>query len=178
MSPGCRVRPETAGDADAVRAVHVAAFPTPLEARLVDALRAAGKAVISLVAELDDAVVGHVLFSPVSVARGARRGLGLAPVAVLPRVQRRGVGSRLIGAGLAAAAALGQDFVVVLGEPDYYQRFGFATASRFGLLNAYGVDAPFMALAVHADGFEGVSGLVSYAPELTAAASPERATGR
>ena len=102
----------------------------------------------------------------VSVASGPRRALGLAPVAVLPRAQRRGAGSQLIAAGLARAAALGYDFVVVLGEPDYYHRFGFATASRFGLANDYGVDEPFMALALHADGLRGASGVVSYQPEF------------
>lgn len=167
MSATCRVRPETAADLDAVRAVHVAAFPAPLECRLVDALRAAGKAVISLVAEADRRVVGHVLFSDVSIARGVRRGIGLAPVAVLPATQRRGIGSQLIHAGLTRAAALGYDFGVVLGEPAYYRRFGFETASRFGLANDYGVDEPFMALALHADGLRGASGLVTYQPEFS-----------
>jgi putative acetyltransferase len=83
VTTGGRVRPETAADIDAVRALHVTAFPSPPEARLVDTLRAAGKAVISLVAEIDRRVVGHVLFSDVTVARGGRRGLGLAPVAVI-----------------------------------------------------------------------------------------------
>ena len=165
------MRPETAADLDAVRAVHVAAFPSPLESRLVDALRTAGKAVISLVAEIDGRVVGHVLFSDVSVARGMGRGIGLAPVAVLPRAQRRAVGSELIRAGLGRAAALGYDFAVVLGEPAYYRRFGFEPASRFGLANDYGVDEPFMALALHTDGLTGAGGLISYQPEFSLVAS-------
>jgi putative acetyltransferase len=161
------VRPETAADVDAVRAVHVAAFPSPLESRLVDALRRAGKAVISLVAELDQSVVGHVLFSDVSIARGVQRGIGLAPVAVLPRAQRRGIGSQLIRAGLTGAVELGYDFAVVLGEPAYYRRFGFETARRSGLTSEYGVDAPFMTLALHPHGLRGASGRVTYQPEFS-----------
>ena len=165
------MRPETAADVDAVRAVHVAAFPSPLESRLVDALRTAGKAVISLVAERDRRIVGHVLFSEVSIARGSRKGIGLAPVAVLPRAQRRGIGTGLIRAGLTRAAEIGYDFAVVLGEPAYYRRFGFETGSRFGLANDYGVDEPFMALALRAGGLAGASGVVSYQPEFSLVAS-------
>ena len=151
--------------------MHVAAFPSPLESRLVDALRAAGKAVVSLVAELDGSVIGHVLFSDVSIARGARRGIGLAPVAVLPRVQRRGIGTRLIHAGLTRVAELGYDVAVVLGEPAYYRRFGFETAGRFGLTNDYGAEEPFMALALRPDGLLGASGRVTYQPEFGLVAS-------
>jgi putative acetyltransferase len=161
-------RPETGADVAGIRAVHLAAFPSALESKLVDALRAAGKAVISLVAEADAHVVGHVLFSPVSVERATARGLGLAPVAVLPDHQRRGIGTRLIRAGLARATTLGYDFVAVLGEPDYYRRFGFQTASGLGLGNEYGVDESFMALALSTTGLTGVWGLVRYEPEFTA----------
>ena len=162
------VRAEADGDLAAVRAVHLAAFPSALESKLVEALRAAGKAVISLVAEDDAHVVGHVLFSPVSVERGTAQGVGLAPVAVLPDHQRRGIGARLVRAGLARATTLGYDFVVVLGEPHYDRRFGFQAASGFGLGNAYQVDEPFMALALSTTGLTAVSGLVRYEPEFTA----------
>jgi putative acetyltransferase len=161
------VRPEAAGDVGAVRAVHLAAFPSSLESTLVDALRGAGKAVISLVADDAARIVGHVLFSTVSVERTTTRGLGLAPVSVLPGHQRRGIGSQLIRAGLAHATSLGYGFVVVLGEPAYYRRFGFETASQLGLGNEYGVDKPFMTLALHREGLKNVSGLVRYQPEFT-----------
>src|SRR5687767_7703728 len=117
------IRPERAGDLAAIRAVHESAFPTALEARLVDALRDAGRLVVSLVAEEADRIVGHVAFSPVTVA-GSSAGLGLAPVAVSPDCQRRGTGGRLVTGGLAAAGASGAGFVVVLGDPGYYGRFG------------------------------------------------------
>src|SRR5262245_11922157 len=122
-----RIRPEHAGDAAAVCAVHCAAFPTDAEAHLVEWLRARGAARVSLVAEVDDAVVGHVLFSPVSIVAesGCRHGLGLAPVAVMPAHQRRGVGSALVREGLVACREAGCAFVVVLGHPGYYPRFGF-----------------------------------------------------
>jgi putative acetyltransferase len=160
------IRPEVPADAAAVRAVHEAAFPTPQEARLVEALRAAGKSVIALVAEAGGRVVGHVLFSPVRVERGARRGLGLAPVAVLPACQSRGIGSALIEAGLAEARPCGYHFAVVLGEPGYYARFGFARASAHGLASEYGVDEAFMVLTLVPGGLDGMAGLVRYAPEF------------
>ena len=176
MPPTARVRPETPADVPSVRAVHRAAFPSPLESRLVDALRAAGKATLSLVAEEDARVVGHVLFSPVSVEGTAARGVGLAPLAVLPGHQRGGHGSTLVREGLTRTAALGYDFVVLLGEPDYYRRFGFVPASRFGLRNEYGVDAPFMAYALRPGGLDRIAGLVRYAPEFGLATRSSDAT--
>jgi putative acetyltransferase len=166
-----RLRPEEGGDADDIRAIHVAAFPTPAESRLVDALRAAGRSVVTLVAESEGRIAGHVLLTPVAVEGTANRGLGLAPLAVLPGQQRQGLGSALVRAGLARAAALGFDFVVVLGEPEYYRRFGFVTASRTGLGNEYGVDEPFMALALKPNGLAGVAGPVRYAPEFALVSS-------
>src|SRR5262245_38064758 len=117
------IRPERAGDEAAIRAVHRSAFPADAEARLVDRLRANGKARVSLVAEADGLVVGHVLFSPVTVeGRSTCVGLGLAPLAVAPDHQRRGVGSALVREGLAACRRQGCGFVVVLGHPAYYPR--------------------------------------------------------
>src|SRR5688572_16214953 len=113
------IRPEGERDADGITAVHTAAFPTPLEAVLVTLLRQRGKSRISLVAELDSRIVGHVLFSPVDLETEDARleGLGLAPLAVLPEYQCQGVGSRLTEAGIAACRQLDAGFVVVLGEP-------------------------------------------------------------
>jgi putative acetyltransferase len=124
----------------------VSAFPTEEEACLVDALRRGGKVEVSLVALIVERIVGHVLFSPVSIdAPGARaREVGLAPVAVRPEHQRRGIGAELIRAGLEECRRKGFDFVVVLGEPRYYRRFGFERAASAGLSNEYGVDEEFM----------------------------------
>jgi putative acetyltransferase len=122
------------------------------------------------VAEVDGAVVGHVLLSPVTVG-GARDGdvLGLAPMAVLPAYQRRGVGTALVGAALAAARARGHGAVVVLGHPTYYPRFGFVPARRYGLHSEY--DAPddaFLAVELRPRGLADCRGLVRYRPEFTA----------
>ena len=121
------MRPAEPRDAAAVRAVHMAAFPTSLEADLVEAVERAGDAVISLLAEQDGKVVGHILLSRMTVTGDGRayRALGLAPVAVLPDAQGRGVGSALIRAALSRAGAEGEELVFVLGEPVYYRRFGF-----------------------------------------------------
>jgi putative acetyltransferase len=167
-----RIRPELPSDDHAVGDVNRAAFPSDLESRLVDALRAAGKAVISLVADYEGAIGGHILFSAVSVERGSGRGLGLAPLAVVPALQRKGVGTALTQAGIAAAKAGGYDFVVVLGEPEYYGRFGFTKASSFGLKNEYGVDEPFMAMELSSGALSHVSGLVKYAAEFSIVDSP------
>jgi putative acetyltransferase len=174
-----QVRDEQLEDIPAIRSVHQAAFPGPGEARLVDLLRQAGKASISLVAEFDGVVAGHILFSPVTAgreeanllssepARVDRKGLGLAPVAVLPEYQSQGIGSALIRAGLEMCRKCGFEFVVVLGAPRYYSRFGFRPASRFGLENEYGVDEEFMAQELTPGGLSGVKGLVKYQPEFS-----------
>ena len=109
-------------------------------------------------------VLGHILFSPVTTSPlGEAKGIGLAPVAVLPGVQSQGIGSQLIFAGLGFCQELGYDYCVVLGSPEYYHRFGFETASEHGLENEYGVGEEFMVIR-----FAGRSGLglVQYAPEF------------
>jgi putative acetyltransferase len=161
-------REERPGDAAAIRTVVLAAFaPRAQEADLVDLLRARGKASVSLVATDGDAVIGHVLFSPVTIESGVGlRGVGMAPVSVLPGHQARGIGSALIRRGLEACRERGFDFAVVLGNPRYYARFGFDTASKYGLANEYGMDEPFRAQALRPGGLDGARGRVRYAPEF------------
>lgn len=131
------VRPETPADVDAVRALTTEAFAASDlghtgEADIVDAVRAAHPSdIVSLVAESDDAVVGHILFSPVIV--GDARGMGLAPMAVAPAHQGKRVGAELVRAGLRALRDRGCLFVVVLGHPHYYPRFGFRPAAAHGI---------------------------------------------
>ncbi len=162
------IRPEEPADAVAIRRVLEAAFPTPAEARLVDRLRAGGHLWIALVAEEDEAVVGHIAFSPVRIDGQVveEHGVGLAPVAVLPADQRRGIGRRLIREGLAACERAGYGFVVVLGERAFYRRFGFDRADRRGLGNEYGADEAFMVLELRNHVLPGRGGVVRYGPEF------------
>ncbi len=158
------IRSEKPADAEVIHSIHQSAFPTEAEARLVDRLRQEKKLALSLIAEVNDSVVGHVAFSPVSVEPGspAMRGLGLGPVSVLPEWQGTGIGEQLITRGIEHCRRDGYWFVVVLGEPEYYERFGFRRASLFGLGNEYGVDDPFMVLELRLDGLPEVSGIVRY----------------
>jgi putative acetyltransferase len=177
------IRPERAEDGVSIFGVHAAAFATDAEARLVQALRVGGRAVVSLVAEAAGAVVGHALFSLVTVdpRPGPRPGVGLAPLAVVPAQRRRGIGARLVAAGLEAGRRAGVGFAVVLGAPAYYSRFGFRRARAVGLGNEYGVDEEFMVLELQAGALAGVSGVVRYSPEfsmVTGAADAFRAAGR
>ncbi len=159
-----RERPE---DSAAIREVHEQAFGRPDEAHLVAKLREANKWPISLVAIYDERVVGHILLSPVTIApaQAGFNGIGLAPVAVLPEFQKRGIGSSLIRAGLEECEKAGYDIVVVLGDPRFYSRFGFSRASDFGLGNEYGADEHFMAI-VREGALAEVGGLVKYHPEF------------
>jgi putative acetyltransferase len=159
------VRDEQPTDLAAIRAVNDAAFDQPLEGRIVDALRAHGEVRLSLVAEVEGRVVGHILFSPVTSA-GAE-GLGLGPMAVTPEQQRRGVGGALIEAALTRLRASACPFVVVLGHHDYYTRFGFVPASRHGLRCEWDVpDESFMVHVIDPVGTTAAAGVIRYRPEF------------
>jgi putative acetyltransferase len=161
-----KIRTEAPGDRPAVRALHLTAFETRAEADLVDALRDRARPLISLIAEEAGEIVGHILFSPVTLEEhGGLRIMGLAPMAVLPSHQGEGVGSTLVDEGLAHCRKEGFDAVVVLGHPGYYPRFGFQPASRFGIRSEYEVpDEAFMILELRAGALTGVAGTVHYHP--------------
>lgn len=158
------IRAERPADCAAIRRVLLSAFPTAQEAELVERLRRNGRLMISLVAESADEVVGHVGFSPVTVGDSRANGVGLAPLAVRPEWQRHGVGALLLRAGVTACECAGVGFIVVLGEPEYYRRFGFLKASSIGLDNEYAADDAFMALELFPRAV--VAGMVRYAPEF------------
>lgn len=148
---GLAIRHETPADIAAIRAVNEAAFETGAEAALVDMLRENGKFTLSLVADIEGEIVGHILLTDIEMAPGVveARMLGLAPMAVLPGRQGRGIGSALVRRGLEDCRELGSRGIVVLGHPAFYRRFGFAPASRHDITCIY--DAPdeaFMALAL------------------------------
>lgn len=130
-----RVRAERRDDRTAISAVTEAAFGKPLEARMIDAIRASPGFVpeLSLVAEDDGQLVGHVLLSYVELEGASRRLLELGPISVLPARQRTGIGSRLVREALRAADARGEPLVLVPGHPTYYPRFGFRPASEMGI---------------------------------------------
>lgn len=157
-------RPERSGDVADIHDVQCGAFPTPAEAQLVDALRRAARLAVSIVAAGPDGIVGHVAFSPVTA--GDNVGLSLAPLAVREEHRRRGVGALLVREGLATCGALGCAYVVVLGDPAYYGRFGFLAAGERGLGNEYGANAEFMVLELRPGGCPPAGSLVRYAPEF------------
>lgn len=161
------IRPERPEDAAAIRLVHQAAFPTAVEADLVDRLRASGRATVALVAEDAGQIIGHIVFSPVTFDPPvALTGFGLAPMAVLADHAKHGVGRRLVQNGLAECRARGGCLVVVVGEPDYYGRFGFEPASRHGLRNEFGADDAFMVFMLETGAHPPPGTLVKYAPEF------------
>lgn len=162
------IRQEVAVDRPAIRNVHDLAFESTAEADLVDLLRASGKATISLVAEEDGEILGHILFSAVQIDPPSPgwSALGLAPVGVTPERQRQGVGKALIRAGLERCRSIGIGAVVLLGDPEYYQRIGFKRAMDFGLGNEYQAEDEFMVIELIPEFLEGIEGTVRYAPEF------------
>jgi putative acetyltransferase len=159
-----RIRSQTKADRVAVRAVNELAFETPAEADLVEALHGRDLSLVSLVAEVDGKVVGHILFSPVTLTEHSHLNfMGLAPMAVLPDYQRQGIGSALVRQGLTHCKDRGYRAVVVVGHAAYYPRFGFVPAGRYGLRCEYDVPADvFMVAELEAGALNGASGLVRY----------------
>ncbi len=163
------IRPEQHKDLAGIRRVNERAFGQPNEANLVDALRAHGKVTLSLVAEQDNKIVGHVLFSPVTIESEGKlfSAIGLGPMAVLPEYQRTGIGSALINQGLEQCREAGHVCVVVLGHPEYYPRFGFVPASKHGIKCEYNApDEAFMVIELRQGALRGRSGTVKYQPEF------------
>ena len=164
------VREETAYDVPSIRHLNKEAFGQPLEANIVDKLRVSCDRLVSLVAVRDDRIVGHILFSPVVLESesGDRNGMGLGPMAVLPSLQRQGIGSRLVEEGLARLRSAGCPFVVVLGHHDYYPRFGFERASRYGVRCQWeGVpDEAFMIMVKEEGAIPAEGGLIRYRQEF------------
>jgi len=150
---------ETHGQAPAIRALLLQAFPTALEADLVDRLRHDGDVAIGVVAMEADAVVGYAAFSPMAAPMKA---LGLGPVAVKPDRQRSGIGEMLIRNGVQRAKEAGWDAVFVLGASAYYSRFGFETAHASGFTSPY-AGPHFMALPLQDSTMRSRSGRVDYA---------------
>ena len=170
MSMNITIRAERPEDRADIRRVNEAAFGRQEEAQIVDMLRDSCSDLLSLVAIAEERIVGHILFSPVTI-EGVElhpEGMGLAPMAVLPAYQGRGVGSRLVRAGLERLQEASIPFVVVLGHPNYYPRFGFLPAFRYGVHCQWaGVPDPaFMILVFEETALRGVSGIACYRDEF------------
>ena len=159
-----RLRPAVRSDSSDIRAVHLRAFPTEAEADLVEQLVRECDALISIVAVEDREIVGHILFSRMDVeAEGqALNALGLAPVAVVPQAKGRGIGSALIEAGIAEARRLGADIIFVLGDTDFYGRFGFEGETALPFVSPY-AGHHFQALLLNQDVGSVRRGTASYA---------------
>ncbi|HUU46152.1 MAG TPA: N-acetyltransferase [Acidobacteriota bacterium] len=164
------IRRETPADNDAVRRVNNEAFGQPNEADLVEALRTRGALTLSLVAERDGIIVGHILFTPATIeSEGSTiKTTTLAPMSVLPEYQNLGIGSDLVRSALAECRGLGHRAAFVLGHPDYYPRFGFVPSkSRYGIDCEFEVpDDVFMALELVPGALEGIRGTMKYQPEF------------
>jgi putative acetyltransferase len=160
------IREEHPGDVTAVRDVNRRAFGQDREGNIVEALRSNGAALLSLVATLDGQVVGHIMYSPLSV--GDTQGAALGPMAVLPERQRQGIGPHLMDTGSRTLTEAGCPFIVVVGHAEYYPRFGFRPASAYGITCEWELpDDVFMAVILDAEKMRGVAGLARYRHEFS-----------
>ncbi len=161
------IRPEQPGDELGIAEVNLAAFGSPGEAALVDELRKVADPFISFVADLDRKVVGHILFTPVSIRGEHERSdaIGLGPMAVHPDHQRCGIGTELVRAGLQACVRQSHPVVFVLGHPEYYPRFGFRPAPPLGLrFRSPEFDPAFMVAELVPGALSDRKGWVEYLP--------------
>ena len=163
-----KVHPETEADIAGIHAVEEAAFGRTNEADLVDQCRTNNKVFLSLVAVTESRIAGHILFTPVELdpPHPGWKGLGIGPLAVLPEVQRTGVGSRLMTIGLDICRQHGIDFVVLLGDPAYYCHFGFIPGREFGLTSNYGDGDEFQARELTTGVLRAAKATVKYVAEF------------
>ena len=160
------IRLEETKDYAEVRVVNRSAFETRAEADLVDVLRKDAQPVISLVADEDGEIVGHILFSPVRLSGNPDlKIMGLGPMSVIPSHQRQGIGTALVRVGLEKCKALEYGAVVVLGHTWFYPRFGFSPSVNYGIRSAYEVpDEVFMVLEIEPGYLQGAAGTIKYHP--------------
>ena len=181
------IREEQPDDVAAIRDINQRAFGQDQEANIVDALRSNGAALLSLVATLDGQVVGHIMYSPITIGDEAEddaartgftlpdtptvstvTGAALGPMSVLPEHQQHGIGSKLVESGNQKLKAAGCPFIIVLGHANFYPRFGFQPASTFGVRCEWPVpDDAFMLLPLDPSATQSLSGLAKYRPEFS-----------
>lgn len=170
---GLVIRRETPSDWPDIREVNEQAFGRSDEADVIELIRMWGAVTLSLVAEYDGRIVGHVLFTPAVIVRDGRdrqRIQCLAPMAVHPEKQKQGIGTQMAKDGIDILREEGHTAIVVLGHPSYYPRFGFTPASKFGLSwEQEAADEAFMALELLPGALDDCSGMVKLRPEFFAA---------
>ena len=161
------IREEIPNDTTNIYQINSTAFETDAEANLVDRLRDSGIPIISLVAEIDNEIVGHILFTPMMSDKFDIKIAGLAPMAVLPEYQNKGIGSALVEKGLEYCADEKYEAVAVLGHPNYYPKFGFIPSTRFDLISEYDVPKEvFMVKELVSNSLSKVSGVIKYHEEF------------
>lgn len=166
------IREEKPEDIEAIRRINEEAFGQPAEADIIDKLREACENFLSIVAVQGEEVIGHIFFSPASIGgEGVAlevSGMGLAPMAVYPRCHGQGIGSLLIHTGIKMLKEKGCPFIIVLGYPEYYPRFGFERASRYGIHSQWSEvpDEAFMILILNKTAMVGASGVARYRKEF------------
>lgn len=158
------IRMEKKDDHEAVKEVNLKAFPTDVEATLVEKLRSSLD-VISMVAVHDDKVVGHILFSPLTIENDNESfpALILAPIAVLPEYQKQGIGTQLIEKGIIECKNQGHSIIILVGHPEYYPRFGFKSAEQYDIQHPFEVpEDVFMVYELKPDTLKYVNGVLMY----------------
>lgn len=164
-----RIRSELPEDVEAIYSLNQEAFEGTAEANLVNNLRTSNAMTLSLVAIKNNEIVGHIAFSPVTIESDQTtvNAVGLAPMAVSPGFQRSGIGSQLVEEGLNRIRTAGHDLVIVLGHPEYYPRFGFVPAKKYGI--RWEQDVPeevFMIKELREGALKEVRGTVKFRPEF------------
>lgn len=165
-----KIRPEKNEDILAIRRINEQAFKQQGEANIVDELRQYCTEKIALVACEGELVIGYILFTPVVIKTDNKseiKGMGLAPLAVLPEFQNQGIGSELVKTGLTAMREMKTPFVVVLGHPQYYPRFGFVPSSDYGIISEYAniPEDVFMIYVINKNCLENIKGVAHYREE-------------
>lgn len=160
------IRKEQPSDFEAIRILNIKAFNRDNESKLIDRLRREKEYLptLSLVAEYNKSIVGHIMHSSISVGDHSQGLAALAPMAVLPEFQNNGIGSQLVESAMEEAIKEGLSAIIVLGHPNFYPKFGFKKASAYGIICPYeGVpDEAFMVLEFSKEALMGISGTVTY----------------
>lgn len=162
------IRKENFEDIRIIHEINIEAFENDSEANLVDRLRESQISNISLVAEVNKKLVGHIFFSPMTIDKYDMRIAGLAPMAVLPEYQNKRIGSALVEEGLEQCKKEGYKAVAVLGHPNYYPKFGFVPSTRYDLISEYNVPKEvFMVKELEIGSLADISGVLKYHEEFS-----------